>query len=112
MELMQSCLSMDPEEGYNTARALLKDRYGQRYKIPTALMDLVTKSPQIKADDGPALQRYSVLLSSCKNSLKEIGYLSKIENPDILQGIIGRLPIWLPQIWRERAKDLKKRSHY
>ena len=111
-ELMQSCLSMDPEEGYKTARALFKVRYGQSYKIATALIDQVTKSPQIKPDDGPALQRYSVLLSSCKNSLKEIGYLSKIENPDILQRIIGRLPIWLRQRWRERAdyitEDLKR----
>ena len=109
---MQSCLSMDPEEGFKTARALLKDRYGQSYKIATALIDQVTKSPQIKADDGPALQRHSVLLSSCKNSLKEIGYLSKIENPDILQRIIGGLPIWLRQRWRERVdyitEDLKR----
>ena len=97
---------MKPEEGYTTARALLKDRYGQSYKIATALVDRVTKSPQIKADDGPALQRYSVLLTSCKNSLKEIGYLSKIENPDTLQRIIGRLPMGLRQRWREKADSI------
>ena len=105
-ELMQSCLSMKPEEGYKNARALLKDRYGQSYKIATALVDRVTKSPQIKADDGPALQRYSVLLTSCKNSLKEIGYLSKIENPDTLQRIIGRLPMGIRQRWREKADNI------
>ena len=109
---MQSCLSMDPKEGYKTARALLKDRYGQSYKIATALIDRVTKTPQIKSDDGPALQRYSVLLTSCKNSLKEIGYLNKNENPDTLQRIIGRLPLWLRQRWREKAdhitEDLKR----
>ena len=102
-ELMQSCLSMDPKEGYKTARALLKDRYGQSYKIATALIDRVTKTPQIKSDDGPALQGYSVVLTSCKNSLKEIGYLNKIENPDTLQRIIGRLSLWLRQRWREKA---------
>ena len=105
-ELMQSCLSMKPEEGYKTARALLKDRYGQSYKIATALVDRVTKAPQIKADDGPASQRYSVVLTSCKNSLKEIGYLSKIENPDTLQRVIARLPIGLRQRWREKADSI------
>ncbi|PFX14233.1 hypothetical protein AWC38_SpisGene21625 [Stylophora pistillata] len=111
-ELMQSCLSMYPAKGYKTSRALLKDRYGESYKIATALIDQVKKSPQIKADDGPALQRYSVLLTSFKNSLQEIGYLSKIENPDTLQKIIGRLPFGLRQRWREKADhitaDLKR----
>ena len=102
-ELMQSYLSMDPEEGYRNARALLKDRYGQSYKIATALIDQVMKTPQIKADDGPSLQRLSVQLTSCKNSLKKIGYLSKIENPDTLQRIIGRRPLGLRQKWRDKA---------
>ena len=35
-ELMRSCLAMDPEEGYREARKLLKQRYGQSYKIATA----------------------------------------------------------------------------
>ena len=100
---MQS-LSMKPEEGYKTARALLKDRYGQSYRA-SPLVDRVTKSPQIKADDSPALQRYSVL-TCCKNSLKEIGYLSKIENPDTLQRTIGRLPMGLRQRWWEKADSI------
>ena len=35
-ELMRSCLSMKPDEGYKTAQALLKSRYGQSYRIATA----------------------------------------------------------------------------
>ena len=110
-ELMQSCLSMKPEEGYKTARALLKNRYGQSYKIATALIVRVTKSSQIKADDGPASQRYSVLLTSCKNSLREIEYLSKIENPDTLQRIIGRLLMGLRQRWREKADSITENQN-
>ena len=71
-ELMQSCLCMKPEEGYKTARALLKDRYGQSYKIATALVDQVRTSPQIKADDGPALLCFATLFFSlCKGSLED-----------------------------------------
>ena len=77
-ELMRSCLLMEDEEGseegYQTARALLKNRYCQSYKIATALIDRVTKVPHLKAADGPALQRFSVMLTSVNNSLKEIGY--------------------------------------
>lgn len=102
-ELMQSFLSMDFKEGYETARALLKDRYDQSYKMASALIDRVIKPPQMKADNGPALQRYSVLVTSCTNSLREIGYLNKIENPDTLQQIIRRLPLGLRLRWREGA---------
>ncbi len=81
-ELMRSCLSMPPEKGYKTARQLLKSRYGQNYKIAVACITKVIDGPPIKAEDGPALERYSVLLTSCKNTLKEIGYINKIENSD------------------------------
>ena len=93
-ELMQSCLCMKPEEGYKTPRALLKDRYGQSYKIATALVDQVRKSPQIKADDGPALLCFTVLLT--------------------LQRIIGRLLMGLRQRWWKRltASLRIRKSHH
>ena len=105
-ELMRSCLSMKPEEGYKTARTLLKSHYGQSYKIATALVDRITKTPQIKNEDGPALQRFSVMLTSCKNALKEIGYSNKLENPDALQRIIDKLPLGLRLKWRDKADTI------
>lgn len=44
-ELMRSCLSMNPEEGYNRARKLLKQHYGQSYRIATAYLDPIAKTP-------------------------------------------------------------------
>ena len=105
-ELMRRCLSMKPDEGYKSARSLLKSHYGQSYKIATSYVERVVTAPQIKAEDGPALQRYSVMLKSCKNALKEIGFLSKIENPGTMQKIIERLPFGLRQKWREKADSI------
>ena len=42
--MTHSCLAMD-QEGYPEARKLLKQRYGQSYKIATAYVDKVTKGP-------------------------------------------------------------------
>ena len=81
-ELMRSCLAMDSEEGYREARKLLAKRYGQPYKIASAYVERVTNGPAIKAEDGAALQSFSALLTTCKNTLNEIGYLGKIENPE------------------------------
>ena len=44
---MRSCLAIDPEDGYPKACKLLKQRYGQSYKIATAYVDKVTKGPTI-----------------------------------------------------------------
>ena len=83
-----------------------KIHYGQSYRIATAYLERITKTPQIKAEDSEALQRFSVLLTSCKNTLKEIGYLNKLENPDSLQNVISRLPYSMRQKWRDVADDI------
>ena len=105
-EFMRSCLSMQPEEVYQEARRLFKARYGQNYKIATAYVSRVTNGPPIRHEDGQALQKFSVLLTSCKNTLKEIGCLNKVENPDSLQRVIERLPFQLRQRWCDVADDI------
>lgn len=64
-ELMKCCLSMQDEEGYAESKRLLKERYGQDYRIAAAL---VQKTIQI---------------FSCVNTLIEIGYISKLYNPEL-----------------------------
>ena len=105
-QLMRGCLPMKPEEGYETARSLLKNRYGQGYKIATAYVEHLTKMQPVVLKDGSALQRFSVTLTSCKNALKEIGYQSKIENPDTMQEIVEKLPFGLRQKWGEKADSI------
>ena len=80
-ELVSSCLSMKPEEGYQEATTLLKKQYGQSYRIATAYVNKLTKGPPIKAEDSSALWRFSIMLTACKNTLQEIGYLSKVLIP-------------------------------
>jgi hypothetical protein len=94
-ELMRSCLSMNPHEGYKEARRLLKAKYGRDYQIATAYVERVTNYPSRKSEDGESLQRFSVVLTTCKNGLKQIGHLNKIENPNSLQKIIEKLPFGL-----------------
>ncbi|XP_074656689.1 uncharacterized protein LOC141909905 [Tubulanus polymorphus] len=99
-ELIKSYLVNDPDEAYPEARLALKKRFGSNYAIATALVDRIIDGPVIKSEDANALMNLSVQLSSCHNTLREIGFMSKIENPDNLRRIIARLPY-----------DLKKRWH-
>ncbi|XP_028408799.1 uncharacterized protein LOC114531374 [Dendronephthya gigantea] len=97
---------MNPNEGYREARRLLKTKYGRSYLIATAYVERLTSYPPIKSEDGESLQRFSIMLTTCKNALKQVGYLSKIENPDSMQKIVEKLPFGLRQKWRDVADDI------
>ncbi|KAK6188438.1 hypothetical protein SNE40_004611 [Patella caerulea] len=105
-ELMQSCLSMKEGEGYQAAKKLLKQRFGQNYKIATAYVERLTRGPAIRSEDSAALQNLSVCLTTCRNVLKDIGYLSQIENPDSLRRIIARLPYDTRKRWRSNVDNI------
>jgi hypothetical protein len=107
-ELMQSCLAMDPVVGYQEAIKLLKKRYGQDYRIATAYVERITQGSAIRSEDSNSLQRLSVLLTSCMNTLQNIGYINKIENPDSLRLVIGRLPYELRKRWHARADRISE----
>ena len=59
---------MDSEKGYREAWKLRTKRYGQPYRIALACVERVTNGPAIKSEAGAALQLFSVLLTSCKNT--------------------------------------------
>ena len=109
-ELVKSCLTMNPEEGYHEACSLLKQRYGQGYRIAIAYVDRLKRGPPIKAEDNAALRRFSILLTVCKNTLRDIGYLSKAENPDRLKMIVNRLPYDLTLKWPDVADKNTERK--
>lgn len=98
-ELMKSCLSMREDKGYVEARRLLKERYGQSYRIAAAHVQSLIDGPPVKSEDGNALQQLSIQLTSCTNTLTEIGYLSKLDNPDNLKKIIERLSFGISLKW-------------
>ena len=109
-ELMKSCLWMKGEEGFAEARRLLKRRYGQDYKIAASYVDRVTTGPMIKSENAAALQRFSILLTSCKNMLRTIGYSSKLDNPDSLRKIIERLPYGMRKNWRDVVDKITEKE--
>ena len=111
-DLVRSCLAMREDVGYSEARRLLAERYGQPFKIATAYVDRVINGQPIRAEDGPALQRFSILLTSCTNTLNEIGYLNRLENPESLRKIVDRLPYPLRLKWRDvvDTQSLRKKE--
>lgn len=109
-DLIRSCLSMEDSEGYAKARQLLKERYGQSYRIATALVQKIAEGPPIKAEDSAALQQFATSLISCTNTLRQIGCLGKLDSQDNLQKIINRLPYGLRLRWRDVVDSIIERE--
>ena len=98
---MQSCSSMGRNRGYSEARRFLKERYGQNYRIAAAQVQQLIDVPVTKLEDSALLQQFSTRLTSCTNTLKELGYRSKLDNPDSIKKIIGKLPYGMHLKWRD-----------
>ena len=105
-EIVRSCLYMVPKEDYEKVKGLLERRFGQKHKIAMACLDQVTNGPRIKGEDAESLEGFSILLSSCTNTLRSIGYSNKMESPDNIRKIINRLPPRLQAKWRETTDQI------
>ena len=49
---------------------LLEARFGQKHNIAMANVDQVTNGPNIRAEDAECPEGFSILLSSCTNTLE------------------------------------------
>ena len=67
-ELVRSCHHLLSDEGYDEARRLLKKKFGDEYRIASAYETKAMDWPNIKPEDGVALNRFSVFLTSCRIS--------------------------------------------
>lgn len=107
-ELIRSCHHLPPDEGYEEARRLLKRKFGDEYRIASAYESKALGWPPIKPEDGSALSKFAIFLSSCKNALASSQYASKFDQPGNIQKLIFKLPFRM----REREMAPPCRLHY
>ena len=91
-ELTRSCLSVQEDKSYAEARRLLKEKYSWNYKVTAVHVQQLIEGPWMRPEDRSVIEQFSIQLSSCVNTLKEIGYINNLDNPDNLKKIIDWLP--------------------
>ena len=102
-ELIRSCHHLPPDEGYEEARSLLKRKFGDEYRIASAYESKALGWPPIKPEDGSALSKFAIFLSSCKNALASSQYASKFDQPGSIQKLIFKLPFRMREKWRRHV---------
>lgn len=99
-ELIKSCLHMKPDVGYQRVKQLLKEHFGNSYKIAVAYTNKVLDWTPIKPEDAESLNAFSLFLTACCNTMSEVSYMEELDNVTNLKAIVGMLPFKLRERWR------------
>ena len=90
--LVKGCQYMDDVLGYQKARELLQQTFGQNFQIAKACVDSLTNGPTLHVNDKLSLISFSADINSCMNTLKGMNYLHKMDNLDVITKVAKRLP--------------------
>ena len=113
LKVIKCCAVMSPSEGYARARVLLKERFGDDYKISEMWVRKVTEGPVIKYGEGRRLQEMADDLRSCKETLGAMSKLEEIDTRRSMVKIVERLPQPLQSRWRRLVvKSLETTNRY
>ena len=75
---------MTADKGFAVAKRLLKEHFGNEFKITAAYMEKVTGWPSIKA--------YGLFLRECSNAMEDLQYLEELNMPANMKILSQKLP--------------------
>ena len=101
---------MELEAGYQQARKLLHDRFGNDYKISEPWVKKLIDGPRIMPADERAIQKLADDLTSCMLALTAMGKLEEVNTRWSLGLIVKRLPQYLQTKWRSKAVQILERT--
>ena len=99
-ELVRSCQQMPADRGYQKAKALLEEHFGNEQRIASAYLDKALSWPVVKTEDAKSLQAHGLFLRGCCNAIADIQYMSELNMPANMLTVIKKLPYKLKDKWR------------
>ena len=101
---------MEPSAGYTRAKKMLKEFFGDDYKIAEAYIKKALDWQMIKPEDGDALQSFALFLTGCSNTMADISYMEELDNTANIKALANKLPYRLKEAWRKSACDLQEKT--
>lgn len=84
-DLVKSCQHLPSVQGYQRAKSLLAEHFGNEYKIASAYMDKIDSWPLVKAEDVKSLKSFSLFLRECSNVTQRIMHMNELDMPSNLK---------------------------
>ena len=105
-KLIEPCVKMNPETGYNQARKLLHDNYGKSHIVAQACVRQAVDGPQLRSDDADGLNSLTQTLRDCLLTLSDLGENSEMNNYPALIGVVKRLSYRLREGWKRKVAKI------
>jgi len=106
-QVIQCCVVMDPKEGFERAKGLLKERFGNNYVISEAWVNKVAKGKMISPHDKEALREFADDLVNCEITLTAMNCLQEVNSQRVLVEVVNRLPTYLKHRWIRRVREVR-----
>ncbi len=110
-ELVRSCQHMMPDRGYDMAKQLLQEHFGNEFKIASSYIEKALAWPAVKSEDVKALQAYALFLRNCCNVMTELQHMKELDMPTNMRMIMTKLPYKFREKWRTTVHELLERRN-
>ena len=109
-ELIKGCLHLDRNSGYMEAKKLLKEKYGDPYKVSNVYIKKIIECPCIRSGNELASDRLSIFHGQCRSAMSTLTFLSILNHPHYLQSMVSKLSFPLQERWRREANKRRLAS--
>ena len=92
-------LCLDGPNIFQKAKAVLIQRYGNKYQIAESFKSKLANWPLIKYGEGKALLQLSDFLNHCNSAMASISYLESLNNAEENKKILKKLPRNIVERW-------------
>ena len=106
-EVINGGLQRRSEGSYKEAKGLLKREFGDPFKIANAHITKLSSWQPIRANDGSALQNFSIALDQAKSAMKGTSHMDDLNTAHVLRQLWEELVRHLRSKWTERNNKTK-----
>ena len=109
-EVVKGFLTWDSDKGYEEARKLLAQRFGNPFREAEAYKAKLLNWPQTVEGDSSSLQDFSDFLVHCEGATQSMKYMEELNSTRLLQEISTKLPLKSGSRWCRQTCDVLKKT--
>ena len=108
-DLIKNCIQQPVGTGYQTAKYLLNQRYGNPHTVLAAYRKEIKLWPQIKFGDAKAFQKFHSFLIKCQ-SVADFSRWNALDTPDVLCLLVSKFPGSLIDRWNRKVLGIRRKE--